>query len=394
LEADEAFFAETKDSCRMRAGDWAQRTRLRTEELAGIAQAIAILSSDQAKKTFANASSTFLQLDSSRQHSFERDAAYEHLRNVSGQFHSLRLARIAVAVKTGGHFDKIMQIIDNMVEVLRREEQEDIEEKKWCEAKQQKNKFDMEDLNHAITKANDTINRHSDDVDDLDKKLGTLKTDINKTEEDIIELRGMRTEEQMEFVQAVKDDVDAIALLEQAIVHLTKFYKGQGIPMALIGQRSQATNKTTDAPPELGWKAGSYGGRKGEHEGIVAILSMIKEDLENEIKTGRSGDSDSQVQYVKDVQGLRDTLKAQTQSKIQVQKEKAELTENIADLEETRGLKEQDLASEEKKEKDLGVNCAWVASHFESRREKRKAEIAGLQDAKNYLAGVDSGDAI
>merc|ERR1719316_900428 len=38
LEADETFFADSKQSCQTKAAQWAQRTRLRTEELSGMAQ--------------------------------------------------------------------------------------------------------------------------------------------------------------------------------------------------------------------------------------------------------------------------------------------------------------------------------------------------------------------
>merc|ERR1719277_877220 len=117
---------------------------------------------------------------------------------------------------------------------------------------------------------------------------------------------------------------------------------------------------------------------------------MIKEDLQNEIKTGRADDEANQVTYEKDSKALRDTLKAQTESKVEATKDKAQLAEKIADLEEERGLHENDLSSEVDKEGILNTNCAWVESHFTSRRDKRKAEIQGLQDAKNFLAGVDS----
>jgi predicted nucleic acid-binding Zn-ribbon protein len=43
LKADEEFFADTKDSCKQLATDWATRSRLRTEELQGIAKGLEIL---------------------------------------------------------------------------------------------------------------------------------------------------------------------------------------------------------------------------------------------------------------------------------------------------------------------------------------------------------------
>merc|ERR1719197_2452995 len=65
LAADEKFFEETKAACKAKAAEWAERTRLRTEELQGMGKAIEILTSDEAKATFDSAHSTFLQLSSS-----------------------------------------------------------------------------------------------------------------------------------------------------------------------------------------------------------------------------------------------------------------------------------------------------------------------------------------
>merc|ERR550514_1060189 len=64
LEEDEKFFEETKTACKNKAMDWAERSRLRTEELAGIHKAIEIFTSDDAKAIFESAHNTFLQLSS------------------------------------------------------------------------------------------------------------------------------------------------------------------------------------------------------------------------------------------------------------------------------------------------------------------------------------------
>jgi hypothetical protein len=45
--ADEAFFDDSKEACQVKASEWSSRTRLRTEELNGMNQAIKILSSGE-----------------------------------------------------------------------------------------------------------------------------------------------------------------------------------------------------------------------------------------------------------------------------------------------------------------------------------------------------------
>merc|ERR1712087_370111 len=82
-----------------------------------------------------------------------------------------------------------------------------------------------------------------------------------------------------EFVQALKDDSDAIELLEMAIVALTKFYKKNKIPLSLLGTKPEYT-EDPDKAPETIWDGGNYGGKTSETGGIVAIIGMLKEDLE------------------------------------------------------------------------------------------------------------------
>jgi septal ring factor EnvC (AmiA/AmiB activator) len=121
---------------------------------------------------------------------------------------------------------------------------------------------------------------------------------------------------------------------------------------------------------------------------------MIKEDTENEMKTARKDDDEAEAGYLKSLSALKATFRADEASKVELEKELSDTEQAIADIEEAKGASAADLAEEEKLEASINKDCAWVESHFDSRREKRKAEIEGLQEAKNFLAGagVDAED--
>merc|ERR550537_1920514 len=53
LKIDEDFFETARDSCKAKSDEWDERSRLRTEQLDGIEKALKILTSDEARKTFA-----------------------------------------------------------------------------------------------------------------------------------------------------------------------------------------------------------------------------------------------------------------------------------------------------------------------------------------------------
>merc|ERR1719335_325021 len=145
-------------------------------------------------------------------------------------------------------------------------------------------------------------------------------------------------------------------------------------------------------PPETTF-SGS-GSRKSESGGIVAIMEMIKEDTINEMETSKKDDAKAQKNYEKERGALRETFSADEAAKVETEKELADTEQAIADTEEAKGAAAADRAEEAKLAASIQKDCAWVETHFDSRRDKRKAEIEGLQEAKNFLAGagIDADD--
>jgi len=391
LKADEVFFEDAKSGCKLKAGEWAERSRLRTEELTGIQKAIEILSSPDAQQTFESSVSTFIQVKSDT-HSVSqsyRKMAFTKLRSLAAKYQSTSMAEIAVAVKTGGHFDKVMVMIDKMIVLLRKEEAEDIEHRDRCESSQNKNGNDKDDLDHSIDKAANDVERLEDNEKELTASIKSLEESISTTKGDMEQMLDMRNDENKAFKKALKDDADAVALIEKAIVSLSAFYKNNKIPLELVQKKEPEYSVDQDKAPETSF---SSPGRKGESGGIIAILEMIKEDTENEMKVSRQDDSDAEASYEKNRAASQETLDAETASKVQAEKELADTEEKIADMEEFKSGKAADLAEEQKLSASIEKDCAWVKSHFESRRDKRKAEMEGLVEAKNFLAGVEAGD--
>merc|ERR1712183_1167960 len=98
-------------------------------------------------------------------------------------------------------------------------------------------------------------------------------------------------------------------------------------------------------------------------------------------------EADAQADYEKERAAMTDTLNVRTDSKVATERDLADLEAKIADKSAFKEGKETDLAEQEKMTKSINTDCAWVATHFDTRREKRKTEIDGLVEAKNFLAG-------
>merc|ERR1719502_1323385 len=200
LKIDEEFFETARDSCKAKSDEWDERSRLRTEQLDGIEKALKILTSDEARKTFAASTSVRAQdtfgTEGSRemastettkmsvgdvlflQMEMPREKAYRALKKVIGHSKNLRLARIAVAVRTAtqGHFDEVIAEIDKMIELLAEESKEDIEQRDWCIAEQNNQTNHKENLEYEIKQLESKITMAEKKKAELEaEKEDTLK---------------------------------------------------------------------------------------------------------------------------------------------------------------------------------------------------------------------------
>jgi len=391
LKADEIFFASTKDNCKTKAKQWSERSRLRTEELLGVQNGIAILTSPEAKETFdASSKAFFLQKDSIVQDGVShkhRAKAYAKLRLLATKFRNVELAELAAEVKIGGHFDKIIPMIDNMMALLRREEQEDIAHRDKCLDKTRENKNTMQDLGHSIDKAKKELKRNEDDEDEIKSEIESLEDEMKESKKTIKEQKDERSDELDAFKEAHQDDLDAVALLDKAIVALSKFYKNNKIPLGFV----QRADPDEDEAPEVNFQGGGSG-RKDESSGIIAILTMIKEDIEKELADAAKADGAGAIFFGKNKAALEETLSAQEKSRGQAKKSLAELQAKMADTTEYKDAKDSDLDAEKETKKALDDDCGWIETDFDKRRDARKAEMEGLVEAQTYLMGVDSDD--
>merc|ERR1712187_445856 len=129
------------------------------------------------------------------------------------------------------------------------------------------------------------------------------------------------------------DDQDAIALIQQAIVMLTKFYKTNNIPLSLAQKSEPNYTIDEDKAPETVWEGANYGGRMSESGGVIAILSMIIEDLEMEMKTARKEDASAQKDYLAQNAAMKAELDDQVATKTASEVELADIKAKIQDEE-------------------------------------------------------------
>jgi len=222
------------------------------------------------------------------------------------------------------------------------------------------------------------------------KKLKRKKAEVKKIEKELQDAEQIRKAETEAWKKEHADDKAAAELVKSAADVLANFYKDNNLNLL---QHSKdmvpPTVSSGDAPPPPPptWEE-PYGGATGESGGIVAILEMIKTDIEKDRTKAKQEEDDAQKEFEdfeKDCNAQVKDLKASISD---LENEVSKKEDNVAASKETRGDKKGGLDATLDKIKDTTPGCDFIAVNFEMRSKNRQIEIDGLDKAKAILKGA------
>merc|ERR1719265_2782483 len=392
MKADIEFFDLTEAGCRAKHEEWTTRSSQRMEEIKGVEEALKILTSDEARALFMKAikpgaETSFLQINAGNDESAPASKAYKVLKEQARKSHSIRLAALAATVRTTstGHFDEGIKEIDEVIQTLKDEEKEDIKQRDWCKDEYQKNSEEHANLKWTIETNLAVITKLEEAIAKLDENIQATAQEIKDTKEQIKKMEDELIEENKAFKQAKSDDEAAAALLGKTIDVLSKFYKKEGIDVGALLQGPEFERSQWDAPDA---EFSDKGKRSNQSKGIISILTMLKEDLELEIKNGVKDEIASQEEFEKAKAAAETLIVDLTEKKTNLEAAKSEKEEQKTLEHEKMAENEQSLSDNEEYKAKITPDCDWMLSSFQERVDKRKAEMAGLVQAKEYLAGA------
>merc|ERR1712226_1203873 len=175
LFEDKKFLADLDKSCATKTAEWEERSKTRSEELVALADTIKVLNDDDAlelfKKTLPSASASLVQVHITTETMRMKALALvrQAAEKPSHERARLELLALALAGKkmAAGGFEKVIKMIDDMVNLLKEEQVADDNKKSYCLAQ-----FDNSD----------------DKKKGLERKLSQTNTAIATTEDAIATL--------------------------------------------------------------------------------------------------------------------------------------------------------------------------------------------------------------
>merc|ERR1719277_1470134 len=339
-KADIKFFDQTTEACKSKHSAWVDRKTLRDEELEGVKQALAILTTDENRERFnthitagketgtgdydtgRDITPALVQI---RSHEGEstRDAAmhaYASLKEQATKTHSLRLAALAARVKLtkAGHFEAVISEIDVLMKALTDEGNDDVKKRDQCKDEYQKIASTIANVTWLIEKNDAKIEKLTSLIELREQQLEDTNIKINETLQYQTDLTATRTAENSQFKSDKTADQENIDALMSARDYLTSYFRNHSIGMGpvqgsvkglALAQQGPEFDVSADQAPDAVFS--DKGHRSGESKGIVSILTMIIEDLNDEIRNGMKAEEAAQLEYEKlmaAAQKLKDEL--------------------------------------------------------------------------------------
>merc|ERR1711920_165719 len=340
LAEDKAFLADLSKSCATKTSEWEARSKTRAEELVALADTIKVLNDDDAlelfKKTLPSSSASLLQVTSAAARQLEALSAIRaSVQKASVQdkpgLELLVLALTGKKAATSGGFDKVIQMIDNMVGILKTEQDDDDHKKEYCAVQGDTSDDKRKSLERSIAGEESAIAEAKEAIATLSQEIAALEAGISALDRSVSDATAQRKDENAEYKALMASDTAAKEVLAFAKNRLNKFYnpklykappkvelsagdrvfKSLGNPddlittaapggiagtgIAVLAQVFSHERKAAPPPPPATW--GAYATKSEENTGVIAMLDLLSKDLEKEMTEATTEEKDAQADY-------------------------------------------------------------------------------------------------
>merc|ERR1719223_212954 len=417
---DKKFLADLDSNCKTKKEEWEVRSKTRTEELLCLADTIKVLNDDDALELFKKTlpgSAAFLQTEvASNQMRKQALAALGNHRDVK-----LDLISMALRGKKFS-FDKVIAMVDEMVALLAKEQQDDDSKKEMCEMQLDKAEDDLKVLETTIADLEKSMEEGKEEIATLTDEIAALASGLTALDKQVAEAMETRKEENEDYTTTMASNTAAKELILFAKNRMSKFYNPtqyKAPPKRVLSEEERVTlnmggtlaptdapggiagtgigfmqvfahnHAKKDAPPPPPATFDAYSKKSEESGGVMALMDMLVADLDKEMQEADVEEKDAQKEYeqftqdaaekrVMDSSSITEKTGAKADAEALLEKETNERTDKMKEALATVNFIG-----------NLHKDCDWLLQNFDLRKDARAGEVDSLKKAKAVLSGAD-----
>jgi len=388
-KANENYLKQVAKNCSLKSTTFGKRETSRENEILAIQSALTILSGSTTEIGAAHLTKAqkvgnfFLQLGSSTRTSDDTDTRSENainfLRSRGAIIHSRALVQLA-EMATANPFEKVVQLISGLITKLEEQAAEEASKDAQC-------KTDMNRTEAQITQSTNDVATYTAESDALEASVSKLTASIAQLGEDIAksaidnaDANALRTSESALNKKVVSESQEAIEAVGKAIDVLRGYYSKV---VSLVQQ------PPSDVMKDSGFE-GQYGGLEGGASGPVPLLEVLKGNMEETVTETQAAESESAAVESDRVKAFEAKRKADRETERQEKEQKTEDGLKLIEAKESLVSSNSQLTTYNTMMTTLNLSCKVQGVSFEERDNKRKEEIASLQEAIKILEDSES----
>jgi len=416
---DTKFLQDLDKNCASKSKEWDERCKTRQEELIALAETIKILNDDDALELFKKTlpSPSLLQVIS-RSDTVRRKAR-EILKAAgrAGKTQNPTGVDFIELALTGRKvdFSKVIKMIDDMVALLAKEQQDDDHKKEYCEAQLDFTEDKTKELQHAIDDLDKTIVDSEETIKTLEEELESLEAGIKALDESVLEATKQRRKENAEYKDLMASNTAAKELIEFAKNRLNKFYNPKLYKpppkrelteeekiYTSMGGELEATpapggiagtgigllqhKDPLEPPPET---FGAYKKKGEESGGVMAMMDNLVKELDKEMTEAEVEEKDAQGDYEQMMNDAAQKRSDDGKAIVEKQSAKANAETDHSAATDTKKETAEELMATKEYLGQLHTECDWLLQNFDLRKTARAEEADALKKAKAVLSGAD-----
>ena len=333
------YLSDLKAEFKSKTAEHKAAMALRSDELTAIQEALTIMTSERAMAVF---NTGLLQMP-----------VVTHVSLPDPTEPSVSLVQVQASAGFGGPFDKVKNMVQDMIGKLEKEAAEAADHHNFCTEEMGKTKKSLEKKGAEVTKLSGRLEARQASISEMTTRKEEITEEMANLKGALSEATSLRQEEKMNADKAIAEYGDAVKIIESAMNVLKEVF----------AEKATAGNT------------------------IVGILEVAQSDFAKLLTEATAQEAAAAADYKKMSSeakvreaALSTELKGVTRMTLETQSDEQHLTRELDSV-------QKEVEAVEAYWEQLKPQCEVKTPSHEERATRRKNEIDGLQNALGALSG-------
>merc|ERR1719195_1001139 len=299
--------------------------------------------------------------------------------------HGSQMQAISMAMRNKrASFEKIIQMIDQMVELLKSEEGTDTKKKEYCKKEMETSEDQMKALNSEASDIQKASEEGQNKLAVTTEDISALSKGIRQLDEQVKESTNQRKEEHAEVFEKLSLNQATQELLAMAKNLLHKFYNPKLYeappPPAeepfFVQVAASRRKQLPGSPPDADVIGDSYDKKSGGSSKGIDMIDTLSEEVARETAEMQVEEKDGQRSYEEAMEEAAEKRAIDARAISEKESVKAELETRLHKMNQAMKAKRKQAFTMSKYLQALHSECDWLLANFDARIEA-KAVLSG-----------------